>query len=291
MAHGPLKAGELTAVVGDNSAHEGHRAGYNGVWSLRHAGCPRSLFVPSVAGLNHEHIFNGEKTATREVFFEPRNAPMSFRQVSDVEAELHQPPTPTYFLESWTTFKVVAPHYLDMTYRCVAHQHVFPRNYIGLFWASYIHAPEDKSIHFLSATPGQPAVWSQLCSQRHNDESTVRHKDDAVELTFASDSGEALYKNYSPLRYDSPFYYGSFEEHVWIVMADRPNGFRFTHSPTGGGADAVRRTTNPAWDFQFIISPYDVMKEYGFRVRTVFRPRCPRDEVTKEYERWHGGKP
>ena len=34
--HAALKAGDLTAVIGDNSADGAHLAGYNGVWSLRH---------------------------------------------------------------------------------------------------------------------------------------------------------------------------------------------------------------------------------------------------------------
>jgi hypothetical protein len=28
--------GDLSVVIGDNAAHENHRAGYNGLWSLRH---------------------------------------------------------------------------------------------------------------------------------------------------------------------------------------------------------------------------------------------------------------
>ena len=35
MAHATFKVGDLTAVIGDNAAHDKHRAGYNGVWSLR----------------------------------------------------------------------------------------------------------------------------------------------------------------------------------------------------------------------------------------------------------------
>jgi hypothetical protein len=34
MSHGTLHCGDLTLVIGDNSAHGDHRAGYNGIWSL-----------------------------------------------------------------------------------------------------------------------------------------------------------------------------------------------------------------------------------------------------------------
>src|SRR5262249_50448388 len=159
MAHGTFRAGDLTAIIGDNAASGSHRAGYNGVWSLTHATETTNLFVPAVAGLNFEHIFDGDKEdkdKSRKIFFEPRNAPMTFRKISAVEAELHQPPTPTFHLESWTRFTVVAPHHLDMFFRCRPTQHVFANGYIGLFWASYINAPEDRSIYFRNG-----GVWQQ----------------------------------------------------------------------------------------------------------------------------------
>ena len=291
MAHFTFKVGDLTAVIGDNAAQEQHRAGYNGVWSLTHkANAARSLFVPGIAGLNYEHIVNGEEPPDAKVFFEPRNAPMTFMQRSDSEGELHQPPTPTFHVESWTRFRLVAPHYLDMSFRCVAHQHVFPRGYLSLFWASYINAPLDKSMYFLGALEGQPQpMWSQLCSQFHNRDSTVRHREDKLELTFAP-GRETLYKSLSTFRFDTPLFYGHCDDLLWLVMFDRSEGIRLTHSPSGGGANAAQKTTNPAWDFQFLVPKPEVMKEYGFKVRTVLRPRCSREEVLADYRNWNAAK-
>ncbi len=284
MGHDTFKVGDLTAIIGDNSAAEKHRAGYNGVWSLTHKTERRNLFVPTVAGLNFEHIFDGDKRDTdnsRKVFFEPRNAPMTFKKLTDSEAELHQPPTPTFHLESWTRFKLVAPHYIDFSFRCIATQHAFAHGYIGLFWASYINAPEDRSLYFRGA-----GLWQQLCTQRHNDESTVRHRDDKIELKFSPGLGDALFRNLSPLRYDEPFYYGLFGKHLFLLMFDRTEGIRFTHSPSGGGVSRDEQTTNPAWDFQFLLPKYEVKKEYGFRARAVYCERCSRAEILKEFESW-----
>jgi hypothetical protein len=69
-------------------------------------------------------------------------------------------------------------------------------------------------------------------------------------------------------------------------MFGRSDGIRFTHSPSGGGYNAELQTTNPAWDFQFIIPSYDVGKEYGFRARAVYRERCARQEVVQECVTW-----
>lgn len=169
--------------------------------------------MPAVAGLNLEHIVSGEHLDDSQTFFEPRNAPMSLRQVSDTEAELHQPPTPTFQVESWTQFRLTAPHYLDMSFRCVPRKNVFTRGYLALFWASYINAPKDK-------------------------------------------------------------------------MFDRSSGVRFTHSPSGGGTNADLKTTNPAWDFQFLVQQPEVNQEYSFRVRTALRPTCSRDELLREFGQW-----
>jgi len=281
-----LKAGELTAVIGDNSAEGEHRAGYNGVWSLLHSTSTRSVFVPAVAGLNLEHIVTGEQLEDGKIFFEPRNAPMSLTQISGSEAELHQPPTLTFHVESWTRFQLVAPHYLDMSFRCVAHKPVFSRGYLALFWASYINAPADKSMYFLGGFDGQKNHWIQLCTQWHNDQSTVRHRDDTFEMTFPPNGRDTLFKSLSRLRFDQPFFYGHFDNLVWQVMFDRTEGVRLTHSPSGGGTNAAMQTTNSAWDFQFLVQKPEVMKEYSFRVRTVLRQRCSREELQAEYKKW-----
>jgi hypothetical protein len=291
MAQATFKTKDLTAVVGDNAADGPHRAGYNGLWSLRHASCPRDLFVPGIAGMNLEHVFNGETDDTsQEVFFEPRHAPMELRKLSDQEAELHQPPTPTFHVESWTKFTFRDPDIIDMEFRCVAHQHVFRRGYMGLFWASYIHAPEDKSLYFWGGPEGQGPGWTQLCTQWHNDQSTVRHRNDKLELTFRPENRPSLFRSLSKLRFDLPLFYGRFQEHVWIVMFDRAEGIRLTHSPSGGGFDAERKTSNPAWDWQYIVPNPDVMKPYGFKARALFRPRCSREEVLELYRSWSGNK-
>lgn len=286
VSHLTLQAGDLTAVIGDNSSHEQHRAGYNGVWSLRHAKGARTILAPPVAGLNLEHIVSGEHLEDAKTFFEPRQSPMSLTRISDTEAELHQPPTPTFGVESWMRFKVSAPHYLDMTFRCRATRDVFPRGYLSLFWASYMNAPADKSIYFLGGLDAQKDLWTQFCTQWHNDQSTVRHRDDTFEMTFPEGGRDTLFKSLSRFRFDQPFFYGHFEDLVWIVMFDRTEGIRFTHSPSGGGANSEMKTTNPAWDFQFLIQKPEVMTDYGFKMRTVLRPTCSRDEMLSEFDRW-----
>jgi hypothetical protein len=283
MAHETFRAGELTAVIGDNEAYDDRRYGYGGIHRLVHRTLSeKSLF--GVAGLNFEHIFDGEAdqrnlAGDRKIFFEPRNHPLAFKRIADDEAELHQEPTPTYHLESWSRFKLVAPHYIDFTFRCRAHQHSFLNGYIGLFWASYMNAPENKSVYFRDAKG-----WVQLCTQEHNNQSTVRHVDDKLDLKFLNVPEQCLYKNFSPLRFAEPFYYGYFgPTHLVALMFDRTAGIRFSHSPSSGGAPSF---PNPAWDFQSIIPDYEVAKEYSFRARAIYRERCSTEEIDREFKTW-----
>ena len=112
---------------------------------------------------------------------------------------------------------------------------------------------------------------------------------DQFELKFSPGLGDALYRNLSPLRFDQPFYYGLFRKHIYIVMFDRTAGIRFTHSPSGGGVHQERQTTNPAWDFQYLLPSYEVNKEYSFRARLAYRPRCSREQILQEVDSWQRG--
>jgi hypothetical protein len=116
-----------------------------------------------------------------------------------------------------------------MTFRCKPTQHAFSFGYIGLFWASYINAPEDKSIYFRGFDQ-----WRQLCTQEHYDESTVRHRDDKLDLKFSEKYREPCSRTFR-LRFDEPYFYGLFKKQIFIVMFDRTAGVRFSHSPSGGG--------------------------------------------------------
>lgn len=276
--------GDLTAVIGDNDAKGEHRAGYNGLWSLTHKTEPTNVFVPTVAGMNFEHIFDGETLdppGQSDLFFEPRKAPMTFKKLSATAAELHQPATPTFKLESTTRFTLREPDAIDFRFTFKATQHVFKRGYLGLFWANYINAPEDKSMYLRGKN-----LWLQHCSPAHNSVSTVVNQDDTFEMTFVKDHRDCLYKSLSPLKYALPLFYGLFKKHILIVMFDRTSGLRITHSPSGGGMNTALQSTNPAWDFQYVLPKYEVNTDYELRARLIYRERCSREQVLKEYESW-----
>lgn len=282
-----FKAERLTAVIGNNAAAGEHRALYNGVFSLSAPEESVNPFVPLYAGLNLEHFFDARpRSPEREVFFEPRHAPMTFTRIDERTAELYQPQTPFYGVESWTRFTLRDPYYVDMKFRCIPHKDIFQGGFFGVFWASYINAPINKSIYFLQeGTADAPGVWAQLCTQRHGLHSSVPSVQDTLDIPFEA-TGDVLYANLSPLRHSAPFYYGQVRDMV-LIQIFRPGPIvRFAHSPSGGGRTEDGQDTNPAWDFQLIVPDYQVGQEYTLEMRLVYKPWKGREDVLDEVRRY-----
>jgi hypothetical protein len=282
-----FRTSRLVCVIGDNAASDGHRAGYNGIFRMMAPGVDESVYVPAYAGVNLEHYFDARsKPDDPRIFFEPRFAPMKFRKISATKAELSQAPTPVYGVESRTVFEVKEPYYVDVAYRAIPRKGGFAGGFLGIFWASYINGPLDKSIYFLSgdADSAKPH-WVQLSTQMHGRDSTVRPAGDTKELAMGDDP-TSLFRNMSPLRYGEPFFYGRFRDMVLIYIF-KPNPYlRFAHSPSGGGRSASGDDTNPAWDFQLVVPEPQEGREYGLDMRVVYKPWASREDVLREVRAW-----
>lgn len=286
-----LKTSRLECVIGNNKfvQHNDlqHQAGYNGLFSVRSADQDESPFVAAYAGMNLEHFFDARPRAENEVFFEPRYSPMSLERQSESSVELYQPPTKTFGVESWTRFELREPYYIDFAFRCIPRTDKYQGGFLGVFWASYINAPLDKSIYFLAAesTLDKP-LWRQFNTQLHNRDSTVLGRDDTTELSF-HETGSALFSSISPLRYGASFFYGRFRNMV-LIYAFRPNpGLRFTQSPSGGGVNDEGDDTNPAWDFQLIVPQVQVGSEYRLDGCLIYKPWRGRDDVLAEVRKFY----
>jgi hypothetical protein len=286
-----MSVARLRCTVGNNKALGEHRAWYNGVFSLLSPDCPETPFVPFYSGLNLEHYFDARPASDdRAVFFEPRSARMEFRQITPTTGELHQAATPFYGVESTTRFVLRDPYYLDMEFTCIPRKPDLAGNFLGVFWASYINDPEDKSIYFLAAKSSlDKPVWVQFLTQQHNRDSTVRNEADPVEITFDT-RNPTLWNNISPLRYSAPFFYGRFRNMVLIFIFEPDNRIRFSHSPSGGGVTKGGDGHNPAWDFQLIIPDPKVGEEYQLKSRLVYKPWKDRQDVLLEVRRYLGGQ-
>ncbi len=276
-----IEEGDLRISFVNNEAYgDTHLAGYNGISALYHSAQDSTLFEPRYAGFNLEHIFGGDSLAER---FEPRTNPMELFLQENNEVSLYQAPGPFSQLEMLTTFKVVPPCYIDVTFRCVIHsEEFFKHDYAGLFFASYILSPKDKHIYFRGYNKGQStSEWISAFSAKHGEESThLSLNDDAADHYFAPNFNITLANHFSDYRYELPFYYGRFHNMVSAFMFDTREVIRFSQSPTGGGP------SNPAWDFQFIIPEVKQGKEYSFRARMVYKPFISNEDILMEFQQW-----
>ncbi len=276
-----LKRAGVEAVIVDNRAVDdevlpGHRAGYSGVASLRHARRRENLFVPAYAGLNFEHILDGT-TQDRAILFEPRNAPMELRAVDEHTAELYQKPTPHYGLESCLRYRLLDDGAIEMTVECVPRKKSFKNGYVGLFWASYIHQPESLDIHFRGhAAEGPPGRdWVRGITPAHGVLATHPATGDRREPAHDADFPLTLVFNLSRHRYAEPWYYGVSHGMALLYVFRPQDMVRFSQSPSGGGRG------NPAWDFQLLIPDYEVGRRYQMVMRAVYLPYESPEQVEK----------
>lgn len=235
-----LRAGDITAIVGDDTPRGMGGAQYSGLWSLLHPACPASPFQAAYAGL-----LAGAHRGTQ-----PRLEP-----VDDATARLVATPSVTMPYATVTgTYRLAAPHYIDYTYEVAieADATALP-DPITHTWCSYMSSPRDPSIHFI-----ENGVWATLTPFVHGEAATVfpRGLCDAHRSAWERRTGEARFReqsgfaeSFSERSFDYPLYYGIVHDMVYLLMADHHRDFRFFISPCGAGYSAVPGQMSPAWDF------------------------------------------
>ena len=279
--HVKLQRGPITAIITDNAAVEvpelpGHREGFNGVASLRHADAP-NLFVPTYAGLNLEDIHDGTMMVEQDIF-EPRHAPMQLRVIDAFTVELYQAPTPIWKLESCGRYHLLPDGVIEYTFECIPRAATFAQGYISVFWASYIERAEDNAIHFRGreADKAGPGNWVKAVSPWHGIDSTHPPAGPLPELKFAPNFPLLLSKTRSRYVHTEPWYYGVSHGLAYVQMFRARDRLWFAQSPSGGGA------INPAWDFQCFITDWKVGEAYGFVMRAACLPYQSQAQVEEQ---------
>lgn len=301
MNHAILTSDELEVVIGNNqpgtSRFADHRVGYNGIWSLQSRHEPANCFVPAYAGLNLEHTYD-ERFANLldrpELVFEPRHAPMHLADITADSVVLHQPPTALTGVESWTCFRVEGNR-IAFEFRAVPRS-APPGEWLGIFWASYIHAPADPGVCFLGSWPDHdtPTGWMKLACDAHGESANVTgpdavmHPDEWREQQDWPPFGSLIH-SLSRRRYAEPMFYGRpGDGKMMLLVLFEPNpGLRIVQSPSGGGFTEQASTWNPAWDFHLLVRPAVVGQEITLRARVIYKPFESRDEILQLLAEWN----
>jgi len=152
---------------------------------------------------------------------------------------------------------------------------LFHNKTIGLFWASYIHKPDDRAIYFYGRRAGtkHKASWIKGVTPSHGVDSTHPPAYGRPKIEFDPEFPLTLANHPSKHVYTEPWYYGISHGMAYVQMFRNRDSIWLAQSPTGGGA------TNPAWDFQWFIQNYEVNQAYGFVMRAAYLPFKSREQV------------
>lgn len=291
-----ISAGDLTVRFRDNSESPRILSGIESLIHRRHAPDFNAFDAEDLgaaAGLNFEHIVCGHRDPANS--FTPRygRQPLYRRPDGRSVVLVREPEDSAWALASTLQYTVQAPHYLDVTFRCRAHDaRLFgARRYAILFFASYMNDVADPALHLRGVEkPGADESWiSAGAPEGHRDWNrggTYRHAD-AADLGYDANHNFRLNSwSYDYPRFTQPFYYGrAAREMVYQVMFDRG------YTPR----DQVRfslfkfklpNRPRPAWDFQYVIHEVEQDREYGFRARVVWKRFVSPEDCHEEYRRW-----
>lgn len=283
-----LKRGPIELVLVDNQAHvideaPKHRAGYNGVAVLKHEKQSRTPFVPEVSGLNFEHIHDGTLRGLVEKF-EPRVFPMQMRRIDEFTYELHQPPTKNYKLESCGRYTLLADGTIEYTFECIPREDTYRKKFIGLFWASYMHQPDDMSIFFPGREVegvGKTSLINAVTPE-HGIKATHPPADLAQRPEIDADFPLKLVGGTSGYVQTGDWYYGVCRGMAFVQVFRPRDKLWIAQSPSGGGKG------NPAWDFQWFLHDYKVDEAYGFTMRAAYVPYESAGQIEKIAKRLQG---
>ena len=204
---------------------------------------------------------------------------MQLRVINDHTAELYQPATPFWGLESCSRYELLENDTIQLTFECIPRREKYKNGYIGLFWASYIDEPEDKSTMFFDANGN----WVQAVSPAHGTLATHPAAGDIRDFAHDRDFPLTLVFNNSQHRYGEPWYLGQCSGMIFAQIFRPADRVRFSQSPSGGGP------ANPAWDFQWFIPKPKVGQRYQLIMRAQYIPHAdklsaiskPRDNLLK----------
>jgi hypothetical protein len=205
--------------------------------------------------------------------------------------ELHQKRTAHWPLRSRLVYEVTNDA-IDFTYCGIPLADAWKKHgYVGVFFASYIHQPENMSLHFIGRSrPGRGdtnARWIKHLPQKHGVAANHRPAGSTWDPPLDEGFNIHLVAGPSDFEYIYPFYFGRSGDNVFVMMFERPRAdseIRFAQSPSGGGAG------NPAWDFIYYQRGYEVNKEFCFRARAIVRKFMSVEEIIRLYEQWSGEK-
>ncbi|MBL7188889.1 MAG: hypothetical protein ISS70_21390 [Phycisphaerae bacterium] len=288
--------GDLSVHFRDNSASPKILSGIQSLFNTKGAS-GFDAYDPGAkgasAGMNFEHIISGHRSRSNK--FTPRHRKYDLFQLADKDSVVlvRDRKDSPWDVSSTLTYRVTAPHYIDVEFRCRAHNpSLFGRRRWGIFFfANYMNDVEDVALNFLGIerAGGQEKWIAADAPKGHPDWNrggTYRHID-AAPLECDKDVDFRLNSwSYDYPRFTRPFYYGRAAHGMVLILMfnktfSQDDQIRFSLFKF-----KVPRYPRPAWDFQYVVNKVEKDREYGFKGRLVWKRFVSAQDCLREYEKW-----
>jgi len=298
-----IQRGDLSVLFRSNAKSPQLLSGVQSILNVRQAP-DFNAFDPDSpgqsGGLNLEHIFGGHRNEAN--MFSPRSGRYDlFREPdgSSVTLVRHAEEDP-WAVSNTLTFTLREPNYVDMTFRCIAHDAGLfgSRRYAAFFFANYMNDVFVLPLYFRGlAQPGGDETWIAGDGRKQKGQPYFRGGGTYRSLNSAQlecdDDHNSPFNvwSYDWPRFTKPMYYGMMEhEMVFILMFDR----MCTDTDTDEIRFAMFRSkrdyrSRPAWDFMYVIRNIEQGRDYGFRARAVWKKFISPADCLHEYETWKSG--
>ncbi len=256
-----ISAGELRAIVGDDTDHGAGQDQHSGVW-----------FLTSVKD-KHTAVSQGNGLL---LFGHHRGTRPSVRRLDAVRVELFKEACEANnFVETRGTYRLLEPHYIDYEMTATARSGHRPQDRTSFGWCCYVNSPMEKGIHFI-----EKGLWTYYYNPVHGQGAMVfpTDLDVAGREAWGQDVATAFLDGRRTFSYsdsghtfDYPFYFGMIRGMMFQIMADDYPGFRFYLSPSGAGQSLLPGQSSPAWDFAWEVDELSEDEPETLHVRVVYK--------------------
>lgn len=224
--------------------------GYNGIRQLYHRQGPKENIFATAwsSSLNFEFVYDASGRYMTPRWEDGRmgSAPTPSRltRIDRNSACLEVFVPPPHRVDVKTQFSLVPPYYIDIETEILPRAGAFIGDWLGLFWANYIHTPEHKATFFKGrAGKADPVRFvSSLAELPASLAPQARAfvKEDGALLPAEPDIQGGLMHNIRPTRFVDPYFFGRWRNMMFLMMFRTDLDLRLAIQPTGGGLNGTK---------------------------------------------------
>ena len=273
-----ISAGEIQATVNSEG-----KFGWCGLRKLTHRSYNNEWLLSPAFTL--EHYIGVPFEAEEYIDYEPCSSSKVLEAISPEACILRYEPMKCSEIKCSLSYRLLAPHYIDIMAEVKTNRKEWPFAYVALFFATIVKAPLYSGINF----PGKDLArqikgdnrWIHFNGQAAQ-AGRVAHPEGVQhpELPRPTNPPDTYYYSDSSVRFELPFFYAHVENMAFMVMF-RPSDkdrVRFVVNPLAPAFGG------PAWDFFWIIQNPSPEQKYLLPFRTMFKPFVSMQDIFEEYK-------